>query len=397
MCTSKTLSTMTLQPRLHAAQRPGTEQLVGDQAPVSANLDGWESPITAGIVRIDVFDPTLTKEHFLRVLVTGGAGYIGSVVTSALLHAGQEVVVYDDLSHGHRCAVRPEAEFVVGQVADRGNLDRVLGSYRFDAIMHFAAFIEAGESMKMPEVYFRNNTASTLTLLEAALHHKVDRFVFSSTAALYGEPEHIPIGETDALKPTNAYGESKLLVERMLDWFHRVHGLRYASLRYFNAAGAAGELGEDHEPESHLIPLILQVALGKRDAISIFGTDYPTPDGTCIRDYIHVLDLAEAHMLALKALDHSGQLIYNLGNGHGFSVREVIEVACRVTGHRIPTIETSRRSGDPAVLVASSEKIQRELHWKPRHADLEAVVSTAWEWHRRHPNGYGSGGVDNSV
>jgi UDP-glucose 4-epimerase len=324
----------------------------------------------------------------MKVLITGGAGYIGSVVVAELLRANHEVTVYDDLSHGYRKAVPSAAKFVQGEVADRAKLDSIFSSQPIDAVMHFAAFIEAGESMKFPERFFRNNSASTLTLLEAMLAHKIRNFVFSSTAALYGDPEDIPIRETDTLKPTNAYGESKLLVERMLDWFHRIHGFRYASLRYFNAAGATAELGEAHQPESHLIPLILQVALGKRDAISIFGTDYPTHDGTCVRDYIHVADLADAHVLALQALDKASQLIFNIGNGRGFSVREVVEVARKVTGHPIPVIEAPRRAGDPATLVASSEKIKRDLGWKPRFAELEQIVSSAWEWHKKHPAGY---------
>jgi UDP-glucose 4-epimerase len=324
----------------------------------------------------------------MKVLITGGAGYIGSVVVAELLRTNHEVTVYDDLSHGYRKAVPSAAKFVQGEVADRAKLDSIFSSQPIDAVMHFAAFIEAGESMKFPERFFRNNSASTLTLLEAMLAHKIKNFVFSSTAALYGDPENIPIRETDTLKPTNAYGESKLLVERMLDWFHRIHGFRYASLRYFNAAGATAELGEAHQPESHLIPLILQVALGKRDAISIFGTDYPTHDGTCVRDYIHVADLADAHVLALQALDKASQLIFNIGNGRGFSVREVVEVARKVTGHPIPVIEASRRPGDPATLVASSEKIKRDLGWKPRFAELEQIVSSAWEWHKKHPAGY---------
>jgi UDP-glucose 4-epimerase len=323
----------------------------------------------------------------MKVLITGGAGYIGSVVVAELLRANHEVTVYDDLSHGYRKAVPSAAKFVQGEVADRAKLDSIFSSQPIDAVMHFAAFIEAGESMKFPERFFRNNSASTLTLLEAMLAHKIKNFVFSSTAALYGDPENIPIRETDTLKPTNAYGESKLLVERMLDWFHRIHGFRYASLRYFNAAGATAELGEAHQPESHLIPLILQVALGKRDAISIFGTDYPTHDGTCVRDYIHVADLADAHVLALQALDKASQLIFNIGNGRGFSVREVVEVARKVTGHPIPVIEAPRRAGDPATLVASSEII-RDLGWKPRFAELEQIVSSAWEWHKKHPAGY---------
>lgn len=324
----------------------------------------------------------------MKVLVTGGAGYIGSVVSSELLRAGHDVVVYDNLSHGNRRAVPSGAELVVGDVGDAGAVRAVLTRARIEAVMHFAALIEAGESMQVPERYFRNNSASTLTLLEAMLECKVMRLVFSSTAALYGEPENIPIREDDPLRPTNAYGESKLLVERMLSWFHRIHGLRYASLRYFNAAGATGELGEAHHPESHLIPLILQVALGQRRAISIYGSDYPTHDGTCVRDYIHLLDLAQAHLLALEALGTRDRLIYNLGNGRGFSVREVVEVARRVTGHPIPADEAPRRPGDPAVLVASSEKIQHELNWSPKHAELEQIIASAWEWHKQHPQGY---------
>jgi UDP-glucose 4-epimerase len=243
--------------------------------------------------------------------------------------------------------------------------------------------------MQVPEKYFRNNTMNSLTLLEAILQHKVQRLVFSSTAALYGTPERTPIEESDTLKPTNTYGESKLLVEHMLTWFHRIHGLRYASLRYFNAAGAAGELGEDHVPESHLIPLTLQVALGKRDHIAIYGTDYPTPDGTCVRDYIHVSDLASAHLLALDALRQRDKLIYNLGNGRGFSVREVVETVRRVTGHPIPAREAPRRPGDPAVLVAASDRIKKELNWQPQFPSLESIVRSAWEWRRAHPDGYG--------
>jgi UDP-glucose 4-epimerase len=328
----------------------------------------------------------------MNLLVTGGAGYIGSIVTAELLRAGHQATVFDNLSKGHCAAISSGARFVRGDVSDRAALTALFRANAFDGVLHFAAFIEAGESMQVPEKYFRNNTANALTLLETVLEFKVPRFVFSSTAALYGNPERTPIEEVDTLCPTNAYGESKLLVEQMLEWFHRIHGLRYASLRYFNAAGASGELGEDHHPESHLIPLVLQVALGKRPNISIFGADYPTPDGTCIRDYIHVSDLASAHVLALEALGRQPEperLIYNLGNGRGFSVREVIEAARRVTGHAIPAVETPRRAGDPAVLVASSEKIKRELQWKPRHADLEAIIESAWAWRRNHPEGYG--------
>lgn len=324
----------------------------------------------------------------MNVLVTGGAGYIGSVVTRELVRSGHRVVVYDNLSHGYRAAVSKEAEFLQGEVGDARSMTEVLRKYQIDAVMHFAALIEVGESMRMPERYFQNNTAATLTLLEAMVAKGVSKFVFSSTAALYGEPERTPIEESDALKPANAYGESKLLVERMLDWLNRIHGLRYASLRYFNAAGAAGELGEAHQPESHLIPLVLQVPLGKRQSVSIFGTDYPTPDGTCMRDYVHVLDLAQAHLLALAALEEKSRLIFNLGNGQGFSVREVIETARKITGHAIPAIESPRRPGDPAVLVASSEKIRTELSWKPQHGRLEDIIGSAWEWHRTHPQGY---------
>jgi UDP-glucose 4-epimerase len=325
-----------------------------------------------------------------RVLVTGGAGYIGSVVTAQLLEKGYEVVVFDDLSHGHHAAVAKDARFVQGDIADREAIDRVLREYRCDAIMHFAAFIEAGESMKVPERFFRNNSVNTLTLLEAALKHGISRFVFSSTAALYGTPERTPIEESDPLHPTNAYGESKLLVERMLAWMHSIHGLKYACLRYFNAAGAWRQYGEDHQPESHLIPLILQVAIGKRKDIAIYGTDYATPDGTCVRDYVHVGDLASAHLLVLEALRQKDRLIYNLGSGKGFSVREVIEAVRRVTGKPISVIESPRRPGDPAVLVASSEKIRKELNWKPEHAELESIVRTAWEWRNAHPQGYGA-------
>ena len=324
----------------------------------------------------------------MRVLVTGGAGYIGSIVSAELLRAGHQVIVYDDLSHGHRRALPEGAEVIIGEVGEREALRRVFQQHRPEAVMHFAALIEAGESMRFPERYFRNNTASSLTLLECMLQHDCKRLVFSSTAALYGNPERTPIQEDAPLVPTNAYGESKLLVERMLAWFHRIHGLRYASLRYFNAAGGAGALGEDHQPESHLIPLVLQVAQGKRPSISIYGTDYATPDGTCIRDYVHVLDLASAHVLALNALAARDQLIYNLGNGRGFSVRQVVEVARKVTGHVIAAEDAPRRPGDPAVLVASSEKICRELGWQPRYPELEQIVASAWEWRRQHPNGY---------
>jgi UDP-glucose 4-epimerase len=327
----------------------------------------------------------------MKLLVTGGAGYVGSVVAAELLRAGHRVAVFDSLARGHRAALPLGADLVIGDLADRQALDSFFQSRPVDAVLHFAAWIEAGESMQVPERYFRNNSANTLNLLEAMLAHGVKRFVFSSTAALYGNPERMPIEEDAPLRPTNAYGESKLLVEQVLAWLHRIHGLRYASLRYFNAAGAAGELGEDHRPESHLIPLVLQVALGKRERISVYGTDYPTPDGTCVRDYIHVADLAAAHLLALDALDTprgERPLIYNVGNGRGFSVRQVIAAARHVTGHAIPSVDAPRRPGDPALLVASSEKLRRELGWQPQHHELDAIISSAWQWKRRHPDGY---------
>jgi UDP-glucose 4-epimerase len=317
-----------------------------------------------------------------RVLVTGGAGYIGSVVAAELLQRGYAVTILDNLSHGKLAAVPEGADFVLGDIADSALLDQVFSEVRISAVMHFAAMIEAGESMRIPERYFRINTVGALSVLEAVLRHHVGRFVFSSTAALFGNPERTPITEDAALRPVNAYGESKLLVEQMLAWFHRIHGLHYACLRYFNAAGGTEDRGEEHEPESHLIPLILQVALGQRDHIEIYGTDYPTHDGTCVRDYIHVLDLADAHILVLEALRERDQLIYNLGNGHGFSVREVVETARGVTRHAIPVVESPRREGDPATLVASSDKIRRELGWQPRHAGLEDIIQSAWKWHK---------------
>jgi UDP-glucose 4-epimerase len=331
------------------------------------------------------------------VLVTGGGGYIGGTVASLLASRGHKAVVFDNFSHGRRDLIPEGIEVIEGELADRPLLEDLFRSAkgrgaRFEGVLHFAALIEAGESMVHPEIYFRNNTASTLSLLEAMLAEGPRRLVFSSTAAVYGEPERVPILEDARLQPTNAYGESKLLVEHMLRWFHQIHGLRYASLRYFNVAGAPEgpdgiTRGEAHEPESHLIPLVLDVALGRRAAIRIYGDDYPTPDGTCIRDYIHVSDLADAHLLALEKLEIDGRLIYNLGNGQGFSVREVIESARRVTGHAIPAEVHPRRPGDPAVLVASSEKAIRELGWKPRYTQLDAIVRTAWEWHQKRYRG----------
>jgi len=319
----------------------------------------------------------------MKILVTGGAGYIGGTLARLLLAGGHEVTIYDNLCHSKASAVPQGANFVEGDLADRTHLTETLVLGRFDGVMHFAALIEAGESMARPEIYFRNNTAGTLTLLEAMLATGHDRLVFSSTAACYGEPESVPILEDAKLAPTNAYGESKLLVEHMLRWFNRSHGFRYASLRYFNVAGAIEGYGEAHEPESHLIPLILDVALGRREKIKIFGEDYPTRDGTCIRDYIHVRDLADAHLLALAALEKSSRLIYNIGNGQGFTVREVIDSVRRVTGRPIAVEACPRRDGDPAVLVASSEKIKQELGWKPQFAEIDAIIASAWEWHQK--------------
>jgi UDP-glucose 4-epimerase len=333
----------------------------------------------------------------VRTLVTGGAGYVGGTVAALLASQGHHPTVFDNLCHARREMVPAGVDFIQGVLADRALIEKIFKAAKsegkpFDSVLHFAALIEAGESMKTPEVYFRNNTASTLSLFEAILAEGPRRLVFSSTAAVYGEPQSIPIKEDACLKPTNVYGSSKLMVENMLNWFHSIHGLRSVSLRYFNVAGAPETppgitRGEDHEPESHLIPLILDVALGRRESIRIYGDDYQTPDGTCIRDYIHVSDLADAHLLALKALDSDTageqRLIFNLGNGHGFSVREVIESARRVTGHPIPAQVHPRRPGDPAVLVAGSEKAIRELGWKPRYTQLDDIVRTAWIWHQK--------------
>ena len=329
----------------------------------------------------------------MRILVTGGAGYIGGTVAGLLASQGHKPIVLDNLRHAKRELVPPGVDFIQADLADRDALEEIFtkaksSSQPIDAVMHFAALIEAGESMVHPEHFFRNNTASTLSLLEAMLSHGPRRLVFSSTAAVYGEPESTPIPEDAPLHPTNAYGESKLLVERMLAWFNQIHGLRYASLRYFNVAGAPEgpediTRGEAHDPETHLIPLVLDVALGRRPLIKVFGNDYPTPDGTCIRDYIHVSDLADAHLLALKALDMHDRLIFNLGNGLGFTVLEVIESARRVTGHPVPIEIQPRRPGDPAVLVAGSQKAIRELGWTPRYSRLDDIVRSAWVWHQR--------------
>jgi len=319
----------------------------------------------------------------MNILVTGGAGYIGGTVSSLLATAGHQATVLDNLCHSKRDEVPEGVDFIEADIADRPRVESLLRELKPDGVLHFAALIEAGESMKKPEIYFRNNTACTLSLLEAMHATGTSKLVFSSTAAVYGEPVSLPIEEAAALAPTNAYGESKLLVEQMLKWFNRVHGLRYVSLRYFNVAGALPGRGEAHEPETHIIPLILDVALGRRASISIFGEDYDTPDGTCIRDYIHVVDLADAHILALNSLSTHERLIMNLGNGGGFSVKQVIETARKITGHPIPAEIRPRRNGDPARLVASSELAKTTLSWQPKYPELESILASAWQWHQQ--------------
>lgn len=323
------------------------------------------------------------------ILVTGGAGYVGSHTAAALIEAGHRVVVLDNLRTGHRAAVPDEALFIEGDLADRAGLDRVFEAQPIDAIMHFAALSLVGESMREPLSYLGDNVENAINLMRAALAHDVGKFVLSSTANLFGDGGSEPIGEDAPVVPGSPYGESKNIIERMLAWLDRTHGLRSACLRYFNAAGAdpSGVRGEAHDPETHLIPNVLAVALGQKPALEIFGDDYATQDGTCVRDYVHVLDLASAHILALEALDR-GSVRYNLGNGAGYSVKQVIEAARRVSGHAIPMTVGPRRPGDPPVLVASSERIKQELGWRPRYADLETIVETAWNWHRAHPNGY---------
>lgn len=323
----------------------------------------------------------------MHILVTGGAGYIGGVVAEQLLAAGHRVTVFDSLVKGYRAAVPAGATFIQGDIRDRAALDAAMAAGRFDGLMHFAAFIEAGESMRDPGRYFENNVAGSLNLIEAATAHGISRIVFSSTAAVYAGKD-APLTEADPLGPANAYGASKLMVEQILEWYARLKGVRYAALRYFNACGALPGRGEAHHPETHLIPLVLQVALGQRRHVEIFGTDYPTPDGTCIRDYIHVADLGEAHLLAFEALAQHSKIVCNLGNGAGYSVRQVIEVARRVTGHPLPAIERPRRPGDAPILVADAARARELLGWRPHIPDLEAIIASAWEWHRSHPHGY---------
>lgn len=327
----------------------------------------------------------------MRILVTGGAGYIGSFTTRALQGAGHEVVVYDNLSFGHPEAI--DAELVIGDLADSTVLDAVFSSRPFDAVIHFAASIEAGESMVDAGRFFTNNTANAINLLNAAVRHGITQLVFSSTAGVYGNPERLPIRESDAAVPTNVYAESKLLVERMLPWYQLVHGLRSVALRYFNAAGAAldGSMGQDHEPASHIITVAIQAALGERSPFLLFGDDYPTADGTCIRDYIHVLDLATAHVMALDYLNGGGAFdIFNVGTGTGYSNREVIATLKRISGVDFPIEPAPRRVGDPVALIADAGKLRDRLGWRPEHSDLDTIVGTAWEWHRTHPRGYAS-------
>lgn len=323
----------------------------------------------------------------MKVLVTGGAGYIGSVATERLLAAGHRVLVVDNLSKGHRAAVPAAADFERVDLADKNALVKVISAFRPEAVMHFASHTLVGESVEKPFLYLGDNIRCALNLLEVMLEFGVTRFVLSSTANLFGRPQPSPITEDAPIEPGSPYGESKFYIERILFWLSQTKGLRYAALRYFNAAGATEHRGEDHRPETHLIPLVLAVALGKREHITIFGDDYPTRDGTCVRDYIHVADLADAHILALAALDR-GNCIYNLGNGQGFTVKEVIEVARQVTGHPIPARIGPRRPGDPPVLVADSTRIQRDLGWKPRFPELRTIVESAWRWHKQHPDGY---------
>ena len=327
----------------------------------------------------------------MAILVCGGAGYIGSHAVHALIEKGEQVVIVDNLQTGHRGALNPKAKFYEGDIRDASVLDKIFTENKVEAVIHFAANSLVGESMEKPLLYFNNNVYGMQVLLEAMVRHGVDKIVFSSTAAVYGEPKRVPIHEDDETCPTNTYGETKLTMEKMMKWVSRANGVRYVSLRYFNAVGALpdGSIGEDHATETHLIPLILQVPTGRRDHITVFGDDYPTPDGTCLRDYIHVVDLADAHVLALEYLRKGGASdIFNLGNGQGFSVKEMIAAAEKATGRSIKVEIGARRAGDPAQLIASSEKARSVLGWKPQFTDVEQVIGTAWRWHEHHPHGY---------
>lgn len=323
----------------------------------------------------------------MKIFVTGGAGYIGSITSQVMLDDGHDVTIYDSLVTGHRTAVPTQAKFIEGDLGDEGALNKALESASFDAVMHFAAFIEAGESMQDPGKYFANNLVNSLKLIELVHKTGINRFVLSSTAAVYQASDE-PLTEDAVIDPQNAYGHTKLMIEQTLDWYRRIHGMHYAALRYFNAAGASGDRGEAHQPETHLIPKVLAVALGHKPEIKVFGSDYPTRDGTAVRDYIHISDLASAHVMTLEALNNHDQLVYNLGNGKGYSVKEVIETARAVSGHSIPAVESSRRPGDPARLVASSHRIKEHLGWEPEHPELSDIIQSAWDWHQQHPNGY---------
>ena len=326
----------------------------------------------------------------MRIFVTGGAGYIGSHTVDLLIEKGYEVTVLDNLSTGHRQAVHTDAEFIEGTLLDRVCVADVFENHAFDGIMHFASHTLVGESMEQPWLYLRDNILSASYLLEEAVKHGVNRFILSSTANLFDEPEQMPITADNHIVPGSPYGESKAIIERYLHWMHRIYGMKYCTLRYFNAAGAHtnGHIGEAHEPEPHLIPLVLQVALGQREKALVFGDDYDTPDGSCVRDYVHVMDLADAHILALQALDENGSRKYNLGNSRGYSVKEVIEVSRSITGHPIPMEIGARRAGDPAELVADSTTIKNELGWQPAFNSLEKIIESAWKWHQAHPHGY---------
>jgi UDP-glucose 4-epimerase len=321
----------------------------------------------------------------MKVLVVGGAGYIGSICAEVLLNEEHEVGIFDNLVEGHRAAIDPRATFFPGDLSQSEVITGALSSYRPDAVMHFAASALVGESMQDPSKYFRNNVANGLNLLDAMIGSGIKNLIFSSTCAIFGPPERVPIDETLPMRPINPYGESKLMFENVLRWYNAIHGLKFVSLRYFNAAGASARFGEHHRVETHLIPNVLKVALGEKPQVEIYGTDYETPDGTCIRDYIHILDLARAHILAL---DSKKSEFYNLGTGGGSSVREVIEAGRKITGHEIPVVEKPRRPGDPPRLIASSQKIKKELGWNPQFQSLEAIIESAWKWHQKFPNGY---------